>query len=151
MVWAFIDTNIPMYASGRDHRLKTPSRRIIEAASASRSRFFTDAEVLQELIHRYQAIKEWRGRGDHVFADFVLVMEGRIEPMFAQDVQRAAQLADVYPILSARDLVHLAVMERAGATAIVTADTAFDNLDGVERLDPADAEAWLPRFEDADP
>ena len=150
MVWAFIDTNIPMYASGRGHRLKTPSRRIIEAASASRSRFFTDAEVLQEIVHRYQAISAWQGRGQLIFEEFFLVMEGRIEPMFAEDVQRAVELTEAYPQLSARDLVHVAVMERAGATAIVTADSAFDNLDGVERLDPANAASWLPRFEDED-
>jgi len=147
----FVDSNVPMYLIGADHPHKRDAERLLERSILDGERLVTDAEVLQELIHRYQAIKEWRGRGDHVFADFVLVMEGRIEPMFAQDVQRAAQLADVYPILSARDLVHLAVMERAGATAIVTADTAFDNLAGVERLDPADAEAWLPRFEDEDP
>jgi predicted nucleic acid-binding protein len=70
--------------------------------------------------------------------------------MFAEDVQRAAELAATYPRLSAHDLVHVAVMERAGATAIVTADSAFDNLAGIERLDPADAAAWLPRFEDGD-
>ena len=70
--------------------------------------------------------------------------------MFAQDVIRAGDLTDTYSRLSARDLVHIAVMERAGATAIVTADTAFDNLNDIERLDPADAAKWLPRFEDED-
>lgn len=108
----------------------------------------TDAEVLQELIHRYRALRSWTGVGNIVFSTFANLMEGRVEPMFAEDVTRAAELVDTYPRLSARDLVHIAVMERAGATAIVTADTTFDNLAGVERLDPAKAATWLPRFED---
>ena len=137
-----------MYAGGGDHRYKELSKRIVETAAIARSHFFTDAEVLQEIVHRYQAISAWQGRGQLIFEEFFLVMRDRIEPMFAEDVQRAAELADTYPQLSARDLVHLAVMERAGATAIVTADTSFDNLTGVERLDPANAATWLPRFED---
>ena len=108
----------------------------------------TDAEVLQELIHRYRALRSWTGVGDLVFSTFANLMRRRVEPMSAEDVQRAAELTETYPRLSARDLVHIAVMERVGATAIVTADSSFDNLDGIERLDPADAASWLPRFED---
>ena len=145
---AFIDANIPIYAGGRDHPLREPSNMIMRFVSRDPTFFMTDAEVLQELLHRYSALRMWLDAGKRTFDRFSFIMEDRIEPMFAEDVQRGAELVDTYPRLSARDLVHLAVMERAGATAIVTADTAFDNLDGVERLDPADAASWLPRFEE---
>ena len=39
--------------------------------------------------------------------------------------------------MSARDLVHWAVMQRVGAERIITADTDFDRLPGVERLSAA--------------
>ncbi len=140
-----------MYAAGTDHPLKEPCRIIIEAAARQGTLFFTNAEVLQELIHRYRAINAWTARGLGTFKAFATAMEDRIEPIFAEDVQCAAGLVDTYPRLSARDLVHLAVMERVGATAIITADTTFDGLDGIERLDPASAAKWLPRFEDDGP
>jgi predicted nucleic acid-binding protein len=75
-------------------------------------------------------------------------MRSRIEPVFTRDVERAASLADEHAEFEARDLVHVAVMERVGATAIVTADTTFDGLKGIERLDPLKANRWLKRFED---
>jgi predicted nucleic acid-binding protein len=144
----FIDANIPTYLGGSEHPLKEPSRNILATVAAHPEPFITDAEVLQELLHRYKSLRMWPEPGERTFIDFALLMRGRIEPMFAEDVQRAADLADAYVRLSARDLVHIAAMERAGATAIVTADHAFDNIDGIERLDPADAATWLPRFED---
>ena len=142
----FIDANIPIYLGGSDHPLKEPSKEILATVAVRREPFITDAEVLQELLHRYKSLRMWPEPGERTFVDFAMLMDGRIEPMFAEDVQRAADLADAHPRLSARDLVHIAVMERAGATAIVTADTAFDNLAGIERLDPANAASWLPRF-----
>lgn len=69
-------------------------------------------------------------------------MEGRIEPMLAEDVRRANEMADRYPRLSARDLIHVAIAVRAGATHIVTADSAFDVVSEIERLDPLRVEEW---------
>jgi hypothetical protein len=135
-----------MYAAGADHPLKKPCLEIIDAAARPRAPFFTNAEVLQELIHRYRAINAWATRGRGAFGAFLAVMEDRIEPMLDRDVIHAAELLDATPRLSARDLVHVAVMERVGATAIVTADTTFDGLKGIERLDPLKAKRWLPRL-----
>lgn len=44
-----------------------------------------------------------------------------------------------FPELSARDLLHVAVMLRVGSERIVKADKSFDRLagEGIERLDPA--------------
>jgi len=52
---------------------------------------------------------------------------------------RHASVSDVV-----RDLVHLAVMRRAGCTHIVTADRGFDGLSGIQRLDPLDVDRWAP-------
>lgn len=144
----FLDANVPMYAHGRDHPLKTSSKTILEFVALNPLPFLTSAEVLQELIHVYRATRAWLAHGSLVFSDFAEVMEGRIEPLLAEDVLRGAALVETHPKLSARDLVHIAVMERVGATAIITADTSFDNLDGIERLDPSKANRWLRRFVD---
>ena len=138
-----IDANIPVYAAGRPHDLNDPSARVLELAARRPSAFFTDAEVLQEILHRYCALKAWpaaRGR----FAAFAALMRGRVEPMTALDVERAAVLADSQPRLSARDLIHVAVMQRVGTNRIVTADAGFDGVDSIERLDPMLVDEWAP-------
>ena len=48
-----VDSNVPMYLVGAEHPLKFEARRLLEAAVASRERLVTDAEVLQEILHRY--------------------------------------------------------------------------------------------------
>ena len=70
------------------------------------------------------------------------MMHDRIEPIYEEDIQLAANLADRHSGVSARDLVHAAVMQRLGANLIVSADTDFDRLPGLKRLDPADVAAW---------
>lgn len=140
----FIDTNVPIYAAGTAHPLKEPCAEILLLIAAQPSAFITDAEVLQELLHRYLALRRWY-LGSQVLQHFSTIMQGRIEPVQPMDVQRAAALADWYPGLSARDLLHAAVMERTGARAIITADRNFDVLPQLERLDPVDLSLWKGR------
>jgi predicted nucleic acid-binding protein len=139
MTRVFLDANIFIYASGRLHPLQRPSVEILALAARHMATFFTDSEVLQEILHRF--VKFWPAQRDRFF-DFLELMAGRIEPLLADDVERAASLADRYPVLSARDLVHWAVMQRLGATRIVTADGNFGGLPGVERLDPMLVDEW---------
>ena len=53
----FVDANIPFYAAGRPHPLKEPCQQIVALAARHPRAFVTDAEVLQELLHRYVAIR----------------------------------------------------------------------------------------------
>ena len=138
-----IDTNIPVYAAGRPHALRAPARFVLELAARKSSAFFTDAEVLQELLHRYLALRMW-DRFRSRFDAFAALMSGRVEPVLADDVQGAGALADRYQRLSARDLVHIAVMQRVGSTRIVSADAGFDLVAEIERLDPAHVDEWAP-------
>ena len=137
----FIDAHVPVYAAGGAHPLKEPCLQILDLISDTPAAFVTDAEVLQELLHRYLALRSWR-QGREAFHHFALVMAGRVEAIYPSDVQRAADLADGNLGLSARDLLHAAVMSRLGVNRVVTADRGFDGLPWVERLDPAQFETW---------
>ena len=137
----FIDANVPIYAAGGDHPHKDPCARILRMAAEDPQQFVTDSEVLQELMHRYLASGRW-GLGQVVICAFAEVMHGRIEPVHAEDILSASQLADRYPDVSARDLVHAAVMQRLGTNRIISADTDFDSLEGVDRLDPIHVGEW---------
>lgn len=46
-----------MYLVGAAHPNKTPARLLLERAVVSEERLVTDAEVLQEILHRYAAIR----------------------------------------------------------------------------------------------
>ena len=57
---AFIDANVPIYAAGREHPYKSPCADILRMVAENPQAFITDAEVLQELVHRYLAQGRWR-------------------------------------------------------------------------------------------
>ena len=107
----FIDANVPIYAAGGEHRYKEPCGRVLMMAAERPQAFVTDAEVLQELVHWYVATGRWT-LGREVLENFAEVMQDRIERVYGEDIRRAGRLADDHPGVSARDLVHLAVMQR---------------------------------------
>ena len=137
----FIDANVPIYAAGREHRYKEPCARVLRHCAEDPQMFVTDSEILQELLHRYLASGRWT-LGREVVRAFAEAMNGRIEPVHAEDVILATELADLHPGVSARDLVHAAVMQRLKADRIISADTDFDRLEGINRLDPAHMDEW---------
>jgi predicted nucleic acid-binding protein len=57
----FVDSNIPMYLIGAAHPHKTEAQLILERLIAGGQRLVTDAEVLQEILHRYTAFDKWEG------------------------------------------------------------------------------------------
>jgi predicted nucleic acid-binding protein len=52
----FVDSNIPMYLLGAPHAHKVEAQILLERLIADGQRLVTDAEVLQEILHRYAAI-----------------------------------------------------------------------------------------------
>src|SRR5437867_2483947 len=109
MTSIFLDTNIPMYAAGAPHTLKAPCQQVMRLLDETPQVFVTDAEVLQEIIHRYVSLRRWP-HGRFVFSVFAGAMRGRVEPVSGLDTEQAAALADNHTHLSARDLIHAAVM-----------------------------------------
>jgi len=103
--------------------------------------FVTDAEVLQELLHRYRSLGLWE-HGRQVLANFALIFRDHVEPVFGSDIERAASFVDRYSAMSARDVLHLAVMQRLGIRLIVSADKDFSKVAEIERLDPGDFSKW---------
>lgn len=138
----FVDANIPIYAAGAPHPLKDPCIEVLRLIGSQSEAFVTDAEVLQELLHRYLRLKLWPDPGYMVLRNFELVIRGRIEAVRAEDVMDAVGFAAMYPSIPARDLLHFAVMTRLGVTCVVTADKDFARFPGITRLDPTDLPAW---------
>jgi predicted nucleic acid-binding protein len=83
-------------------------------------------------LHRYAAINR---RHDLQLAfDALLSVVDDVLPVDRAAVERAKQIVLGYPRLSARDAVHLAIMERHSIERILTFDTGFDGFPGVTRL-----------------
>ncbi len=128
----FVDSNIPMYLVGAPHPHKTDAQRLLERAITDGERLVTDAEVLQEILHRYVAIHR-RDAIQPAFDALQGVVDG-VFPIDVGDVERAKTILHGHPSLSARDAVHVATMERHGATRIMSFDRGFDGYPGIERL-----------------
>jgi len=128
----FVDSNIPMYLIGAPHRHKTDAQRLLEQLLSERSRLVTDAEVLQEILHRYVAID----RRDAIQPAFeaLLGVVDQVMPIDAAAVQRAKAIVLGSQRLSARDALHLAVMEQNSIARILSFDGGFDGYPGITRL-----------------
>ena len=128
----FVDSNIPMYLVGSAHPHKTDAQRLVERLISDRERLVTDAETLQEILHRYVAIR----RPDFIQPAFDTLL-GITDQIFAVDqaaAERAKEIVLGRPRLSARDALHLAIMEQHGIDRILTFDSGFDGYPGVTRL-----------------
>ena len=128
----FIDSNIPMYVVGSSHPRKLDALRLLEGAISEGKRLVTDAEVLQEILHRYSAI----GRPAAIQAAFevLLGIVDEVFPVELADVQRAKEILLGVKGVSARDSVHLATMERHEVGTIMSFDAGFDAYPAVRRL-----------------
>jgi predicted nucleic acid-binding protein len=128
----FLDSNVPMYLVGAAHPHKADAQRALEAAIAAGQRLVTSAEVLQEILHRYAAI----GRRDAIQPcfDALLGVADEVFSVGRADVERAKDLLFGHPALSARDALHVAVMQRNDVSRIMSFDTGFDRFPGLQRV-----------------
>jgi predicted nucleic acid-binding protein len=128
----FVDSNIPMYLVGAPHPHKVDAQRLLETALSAGERLVTDAEVLQEICHRYVAIR----RPDMLQPAFdaVLGVVDDVLPIDRMDAEAAKDTLLGYTSLSARDAIHIAVMHRHGIERIMTFDRGFDAHPAVDRV-----------------
>jgi hypothetical protein len=131
-----------MYLIGADHPHKLQAQELLERVIAEQERLVTDAEVFQEILHRYDAI----ARREAIEPAFDLLL-GVVDEVFAidlLDLQRARDILIGTKGLSARDSLHAAVMERHGVEQIMSFDGGYDQLAGIARL-PSKGPTASPR------
>ena len=121
-----------MYLIGKAHPHKVDTQRFLEQLSAESRRLVTDAEVLQEILHRYVSIDR-RDAIQPAFDALLAIVED-VFPVHGASVERAKAIVLARRKLSARDALHLAVMEEQGVKEILTFDAGFDGYPGITRL-----------------
>jgi predicted nucleic acid-binding protein len=127
-----VDSNVPMYLVGAAHPHKVDAQRLLERLVVERQRLVTDAEVLQEILHRYRAIDR-RDAIQPAF-DALLGVVDEVLPIERRDAELARDTLLARWELSARDAIHVAVMQRHGIERVLSFDRAFDAVAGVSRL-----------------
>ena len=123
-----------MHAAGREHPLKKRAAAFLERAAAGSAEGVIDAEVLQEILHRYRALKRWK-EGRLVY-DTARIVFPEVLAVTGEVMDRARGLMDEYGGLMARDALHAAVVEAYGLTSITSFDQDFDRVTGLERVEP---------------
>ena len=128
----FVDSNVPMYLVGAAHPNKAQAQRVLEKLVAAGETLVTDAEVFQEILHRYTAI----GRPEAIGAAFaaLLSIAPDVYSIEVRDVLTAKRILLDLDGLSARDCLHVAIMRRHEVNRILTFDKGFDRCADVTRV-----------------
>lgn len=129
-----VDSNIFMYAAGSYHPNKIPSIHFLHKAAAGEYECCINAEILQELLHRYRAIGRWSdGREVYLLAREIVPI---IHPVDADLISKAFEFMDLHPNHMARDCVHAAHCMILDLEAICSYDGDFDSIEGIRRIEP---------------
>jgi predicted nucleic acid-binding protein len=133
------DTSVFVYALGAEHPYREPCREIVRRAGAGELQGEAGADLLQELVH--QRLRRTGDRAGAAKAARNVAKLAWWHPLEPDDVQRGIDLFETHEGLDARDVVFAALAINRGIDAILATDRAFDEVAGLERIDPADERA----------
>jgi predicted nucleic acid-binding protein len=133
------DTAIFVYAVGGDHPYRDPCAAIIGRAGRGELRGEASVDLVQEFVH--QRARRTNDRHEAVRRAKEIPQLCRLHDVERRDLPMALELFARQPRLSARDALFAAVALGRGIAAILTPDRAFDDVDGLARVDPLDAAA----------
>ena len=121
-----------MYLVGAAHPHKADAQRLLENLISDRQRLVTDAEVLQEILHRYVAINR-RDAIQPAF-DALLGITDQVLAIEGGTAERAKQIVMGHRSMTARDALHVAIMQQHRIERILSFDSGFDGFPGITRL-----------------
>jgi predicted nucleic acid-binding protein len=131
----FVDANAILYSAldgpGRDACL-----RVLEAVAAGDAPGRTSPAVLEEVWH--VAERRYPGQLDGL-AESALAIFSPLLPVTEEAFVHALGLEA--PALGPNDRLHLGTCTVEGIDVVLTADRAFDGIEGIERVDPLDPAA----------
>ena len=132
-----IDTNVLMYKSGGDHRLKAPCTQILALIAEGQLEATTTPEAIQEFAHIFARRRGRRAAVERATEYAVLLAPLRLsEP---EHLEAGLQLWADNEQLGAFDAVLAAVALDTQSATIVSADRAFASVPGITHVFPDDA------------
>lgn len=137
-----VDTNVFVYARGRDHPSREPCRAVLRSAADAIITLEASVEVVQEFAHLL--LRRAVGRAAAMGEVDEVRRQCRVHPFDMEVLDGAMSLLRRHPELGVRDAVHAATAIRVGIAQIISADQVFDLLTEIVRVDPADPGApWM--------
>lgn len=133
------DTAVFVYALGSEHPYREPCRSILREAQ----RGTLDGEASLELVHEfaYVRLRQSGDRGDAARWARTVAHVCRMHAVEQADIDRALILWCEHERLAVRDAIFAATALNRGIDAILSPDQDFDDIPGLQRIDPADAKA----------
>jgi uncharacterized protein len=128
----FIDSNIPMYIVGSDHPNRQRAQVLLEQLINSEQRLVTNAEVFQEILHRYRA-QQREGMIDLAWHQLASLAD-EIWPIDFNIVEGAKRIIHSHKTISARDAIHIASMEQHQVSKVLSFDSDYDKHPKIRRL-----------------
>jgi predicted nucleic acid-binding protein len=129
-----LDANILMYAAGTRHKCKAPALRLLSRVASGEVSAAVDAEVLQEILHRYRRLTRWAD-GTRVY-ELARQIVSVVLPVTVEVMDAARGLMERHPHLAARDAVHAAVVFDQGLRGFCSFDADSDRVTGLRRVLP---------------
>lgn len=129
-----VDSNVFMYAAGADHPNKEPAVRFLESVANGDADAAVDAEVLQEILHRYRSIGRW-AEGRKVY-DLTRRIMPEVIAVTGLMLDRSRTLMESYPDIMARDALHAAAVLEVGAAGFCSFVRDFDGIREIRRIQP---------------
>ncbi len=127
----FLDANVVMYLIGSAHPNRDRAQTLLDDLILSNTRLVTDAEVFQEVLHRYSAID----RREAIEPAYT-TLNGLVDEVFSIGLAEVEAAKDVLLKHSAgaRDALHVASMRANDVSRILTFDRGFDQFSDLQRL-----------------
>jgi uncharacterized protein len=130
----FIDTNIFIYAKGKDHPLKPVCISWIKRIRENNITAVINTEIIQEILYRFQSIQ--KTSAGILLSKEAIEVSHLILPVTERDVNRALEIIELHPMVQTRDAFHAATMLNNGLNEILSTDPHFDLIPGIRRIDP---------------
>jgi predicted nucleic acid-binding protein len=131
----FVDANAIIY-SALEGPGREPCLRVLEAVAAGDAQGRTSPTVLEEVWH--VALRRYPGQLDGL-VESALTIFSPLLPVTEEALKQARSVGG--SALGPNDKLHLGTCRTEGIKVVLSADRAFDQAAGIERVDPLDPAA----------
>jgi predicted nucleic acid-binding protein len=133
------DTNVFVYALGAAHAYRDSSRQLVRRQGEGELAGEVTTTVVAELVH--QRLRQTGDRAEAARRGRQVALACRVHASDAADAELAWDLYERRVELDAFDALLAATALNRGIGFVVSADRAFDAVEGLERIDPLDERA----------
>ncbi|MCL2316362.1 MAG: type II toxin-antitoxin system VapC family toxin [Actinomycetia bacterium] len=130
-----IDSSVPLYALGSPGPQRDACRAVLARLADGSLSGLASTEMIQEVVHHRLRMTGDRDRAVADARDVAALVT--VVPFDETVLEGALDLIAGTATIRGRDAVHAATALANGLATIVSTDPAFDDVPGLQRLDPA--------------